>query len=499
MSNIPKSTTVDIMLVCEGTYPYIRGGVSSWIHQLILGLPHFSFGIIFIGSRPEDYSDILYTLPKNLRHLEVHYLYEEKKFLPKKRKGNEKAFKALSSFYQEINSDSVKMPNELKNIDFFISKLTKEDFLYSKESWNFMKRIYEKNAPDIPFIDYFWTLRNIHAPIWKIAHIVKNMRKAKVIHAPSTGYAGFLSLLSANDKEIPFILTEHGIYTRERKIDMLSAKWVSYHTPTLLEDAPIEMNYIKQMWVKFFEKIGALTYNRANHIISLYPGAREIQIAYSAPREKTMVIPNGVDMPRLNALVKKRVTRIPKVITLIGRVVSIKDIKTFIRAIAITKKHIPDVEGWIVGAMDEEPLYAKECEEMVNSFDLKENVSFLGFQKIDDILPKSGLLTLTSISEGMPLVILEGFAAGLPCVSTNVGSCQDLIYGALDEADIAIGKAGATTPIANPLALAENYIRFLEDEVLWKKAQQNALKRVETYYQEHQFLARYDALYREVM
>ena len=496
---LPTSKQVDIMLVAEGTYPYIRGGVSSWIHQLITGLPQFNFGIIFIGSSKEDYGEALYTFPKNLKHIEVHYLFEEKKHLPKKRHGNKKAFATLRTFYEEIRKENPRIPPSMKKISFFTKEVTMKDFLYSKESWNFMQEIYHENCPDVPFIDFFWTLRNMHAPIWKIASIVEKMPQTKLLHAPSTGYAGFLSFLGSHDRNIPFLLTEHGIYTRERKIDMLSAKWISYHAPELLEDSPKEMNYVKGMWVRFFEKIGLLSYSGAHSIISLYPGAREIQHEYGAQKSKTVVIPNGVDMQRLNSLVEKRPTPIPKVVTLIGRVVSIKDIKTFIRAIAVVQKTIPEIEGWIVGAMDEEQTYADECVAMVSSFSLQNHISFLGFQQIDDILPKSGLLTLTSISEGMPLVILEGFAAGLPCVSTDVGSCKDLIHGALDEDDIAIGSAGAVTPIANPQELAKHYIRFLEDEKLWKNAQENALKRVAKYYRQEQFLERYKTLYERII
>lgn len=495
----PHSKHVDIMLVAEGTYPYVRGGVSSWIHQLITGLPHFNFGIIFIGSSPSDYGEMLYDLPANLTHLEVHYLFETKKHLPKKRKGDPQAFQALSSFYKSIKSPHPTLPTPMKKISFFTKKIKMEDFLYAKESWEFMRSVYEKNCPDVPFIDFFWTLRNMHAPIWKIADIVEKMPKARVLHAPSTGYAGFLAFLASNDQDIPFLLTEHGIYTRERKIDMLSAKWINYHSPALLESSPKEMHYIKEMWVRFFEKIGTLSYGDATQIISLYPGAREIQHAYGAPKEKTLVIPNGVDMPRLNALVKQRPSKIPHVVTLIGRIVSIKDIKTFIRAIAVAKESLPDIQGWIAGGMEEEPLYAQECESLVRTLNVEENISFLGFQKIDDVLPKSGLLTLTSISEGMPLVVLEGFAAGLPCVSTDVGSCKDLIHGALDDHDRAIGSAGAITPIAAPQELAKYYVAFLTQEAAWKQAQQNALARVKHYYQEKQFLEQYNALYQRIL
>jgi len=496
---LPHSNSVDIMLIAEGTYPYVRGGVSSWIDQLMKGLPEFDFGIVFIGASKDDYGEVLYTFPKNLKHIEVHYLFEDKKHLPKKIKGDKNAFTDLRNFHNEIKKENPHIPDNMRNISFFKNKISMDDFLYSKESWKFMKEVYEKNCPQVPFIDFFWTLRNIHAPIWKVATIVEKMPKTKVIHSQSTGYAGFLSFLASCDRSIPFILTEHGIYTRERKIDMLSAKWLNDQLPMLLQVAHNEMSYIKEMWVRFFEKIGKLSYAEAYTIISLYNGARKIQIKYGATEGKTTVIPNGVDIKRLKALIPKREKKIPKVVTLIGRVVSIKDIKTFIRAMSVAKKSMPDIQGWIVGSMDEEPKYAKECLSLVSTLSLEENISFLGFQNIDDILPKTGLLTLTSISEGMPLVVLEGFAAGVPCVSTDVGSCSELIYGGLNKEDKAIGIAGDITPIAAAEELGKKYVNFLEDSNLWHKAQKNAIKRVETYYQLEQFLDNYRSLYERMI
>jgi len=197
----------------------------------------------------------------------------------------------------------------------------------------------------------------------------------------------------------------------------------------------------------------------------------------------------------LNATLALREEGVPQVITLIGRVVSIKDIKTFLRAMRITINTLPKAEAWIVGPMDEDEEYATECKNMAESLGIQDNIKFLGFQNIKEILPKSGLLTLTSISEGMPLVILEGFAAGVPCVATDVGSCYDLIKGGLSEEDRALGSAGEITGIANPSALASEYIRYLSDDVLWKKAQATGLKRVDRYYRQEIFLNTYKALY----
>jgi len=165
----------------------------------------------------------------------------------------------------------------------------------------------------------------------------------------------------------------------------------------------------------------------------------------------------------------------------------------------ITINAIPEAEAWIVGPMDEDEEYALECQNMAESLGIKDNIKFLGFQNIKDILPRSGLQTLTSISEGMPLVILEGFAAGVPCIATDVGSCYDLIKGGLNEEDIALGSAGEITGIANPTALAAEYIRYLTDEELWKKAQAVALKRVEKFYRQETFLKAYKDIYEKEM
>ena len=495
---IRKADSVDVMFLAEGTYPYIRGGVSSWIAQILKGMPDIRFGICFIGSQESDYSGIQYELPDNLVHLEVHYMFEDTSLPPvKKRKGDKKAFQEIERLYKGFKEKDVCMPKSLQDIDFYTQRVSFDDFLYSKESWHFINKIYLQNASDVPFIDYFWTLRNIHKPIWLLAEVVKELPKIKLFHAPSTGYAGFLGTLGSYDMKIPLLLTEHGIYTRERKIDMLKADWIEYKKPTLLQQ-PEEFNYVKKMWVDFFKRIGEFSYNRSDLILSLFPAARDIQISLGAAAEKTQIIPNGVDVDALKEVYLKRNDEDTKqIITLIGRVVAIKDIKTFIRAIRICVGENPEIEGWVVGPTNEDEEYFRECQEMVESFGLNDNIKFLGFQNIKDILPKTSLLTLTSISEGMPLVILEGFAAGVPCVATDVGSCYDLIEGGLDEEDKALGSAGAITGIANPMEIAQKYLYFLNNKDIWKKAQETALKRVDKYYREDDFLNKYYNLYKK--
>jgi glycosyltransferase involved in cell wall biosynthesis len=497
---LDKNLPIDIMIISEGTYPYVRGGVSSWIDQLMRGLPDYRFGIIFIGSRKEEYEGIKYQFPDNLVYLLESYMFDfgaRDQVAP--RRGDPEALGKVEKIHQWFDSAKEPFPKALTSLDFFLKEVDESFFLYSESAWKFITNIYEQKCPSMPFIEYFWTIRSIHAPIWKVAKIADAIAgKAKLIHTPSTGYAGFLGTLVSHNDQVPLILTEHGIYTKERRIDLLSSTLFQNNKADLLKQSD-EDDYIKQMWIHFFEGIGRMCYNRADPILSLFNGAREAQIAYGAPQERCRVIPNGVDTDKLHKAYEARAEKVPHVVTLIGRVVAIKDIKTFIRAIRIAAYEIPDIEGWIVGPMDEDPDYAMECMQIVQNLDLQNHVKFLGFQNITDILPKSGLLTLTSISEGMPLVILEGFAAGLPCVATDVGSCRELIEGALNEEDIAIGDAGEVVPIANSSALAKAYTTLLSDEAVWHKAQRNGLERVNRFYRQEQFLQSYNTIYREAL
>ncbi|CAA6811852.1 MAG: Glycosyl transferase family 1 [uncultured Sulfurovum sp.] len=489
----------DILIPSEGTYPYVRGGVSSWIAQLMAGLPQYKFGIVFIGSKREEYSPKpLFPFPDNLVYVIETFMFDEEEKPPINAiNGNPENFEKIEKLYQWFRSNKNKnaFPEEIKSLDFYLKKVTELEFLFSREAWYFISNKNSLNCSEIPFLDYFWTVRSIHIPIWKIAKLANIVKhKGRVLHAPSTGYAGFLATIIAHDMGKPFILTEHGIYTKERKIDLISSS-LSYYKKLNLFRESAEDNYIQSMWVRFFEGIGKMSYEKANPILSLFGVAKETQIAYGADANLCTVIPNGVDVHKLGATLKNRPKGVPKVITLIGRVVSIKDIKTFIRAIRITAQTIPDVEAWVVGPDDEEKTYAQECRDLIEVIDVEKHIKFLGFQNITDILPKSGVLTLTSISEGMPLVILEGFAAGVPCVATDVGSCKELIYGGEDPADKALGSAGSVCQIANVEELAKGYIELLSNEERWLEAQAVAIKRVNTFYTQELFLNNYQKIY----
>jgi len=485
---------VDILMICEGTYPYIRGGVSQWIHTVITNLSDFEFGIIFLGGYKEQYDSYAYELPKNVKAVFEYFLFEKlQKSKPEKVDFSERSYRVLESLHKWFREKKV-FPWEAKKLDFYFKEITEKQFLYGYKSWKYIEKKYLENCPDHSFTDYFWNVRNMHAPIWRVAHAAKTEINPKVIHSPSTGYAGFLGAIINYDRGIPFIIHEHGIYTRERKIDILNVNWLEDKRPSLVKSIT-DIDYFKKMWINFFEALGRFEYESADKIISLFDDARNIQIQYGADPTKTQIIPNGIDINRFISCRRKK-ENIPKIVALIGRVVPIKDVKTFIKAIKIASAKLPDIKGWIVGPEDEDPDYAKECKDLVSVLGLENHIEFLGFKNVEEVLPEVGLVSLTSISEGMPLSVLEAFASGLPVVATNVGACRQLIYGGLNEEDIRLGKAGEIAPVGRADILGNLYVRFLTDSSLWKETSTTAIKRVEKFYTLERFIDEYKNLFK---
>jgi glycosyltransferase involved in cell wall biosynthesis len=184
------------------------------------------------------------------------------------------------------------------------------------------------------------------------------------------------------------------------------------------------------------------------------------------------------------------------VLGFLGRLVPIKDVKCFIRAMKAVVTRCPEAQGWIIGPTSEDPGYARECAQLTAALGLEHCLKFTGYRPAEEVLPELGLLVLTSISEGLPLVVLEAFASGLPVLTTDVGACRELVEGRTPE-DCERGAAGAVVPIADPEAVARAALALVLDPVRWRAAQRAAVRRVEADYTEARVFAAYRQLYEE--
>lgn len=488
----------DVCLILEGTFPFVVGGVSAWVYDLIRGLPDLKFSVIHISPMPTTFRELKYEFPKNLVFFEETYLFDyqiEKRGSWSWRK--RRAWKELARAYRDLLRGRMNaFPTLARWIHGGIDcPLNLHDFAHSEPTWKFILSQYHREKGHPSFIDYFWTWRLLHLPLIQLLRTP--LPEASVYHAVSTGYAGFLASIARVRTQRPMLLTEHGIYTRERKMEIFQSSWIHSELPKSLAITTTR-DFFRDWWIRTFSWMSRLTYTYADAILTLFERNRLLQIEEGAGASKTRVIPNGVVLSRLRNIPRPGGLHVPPRLLFFGRVVPIKDVKTFVKVIKELTVIWPNLEARIAGPTDEDVPYYQECEQLVRSLQLGQNIRFLGRVEAETVYAWPDLLVLTSISEAQPLVILEANACGIPVVATDVGACRELLEGAAP-ADRALGPSGLITPVGDVAALARSIRTLMENPVLYKRMAFAGRQRVNRSYRQEVLLAEYQSLYENAM
>ena len=66
-----------VCLIVEGAYPYVNGGMSSWIQQLMLSMPDVEFIVQSIAATRDDIKEFKYKIPDNVLEIQEVYLMDE--------------------------------------------------------------------------------------------------------------------------------------------------------------------------------------------------------------------------------------------------------------------------------------------------------------------------------------------------------------------------------------------------------------------------------------
>nr|MBP3597946.1 GT4 family glycosyltransferase PelF [Eubacterium sp.] len=464
-----------ICVVAEGCYPYVVGGVSSWIHSLIKSFPNIEFVLLTIVANRSQSGIFAYELPENLT--EVHEVYledfdweggENKK---RKFRLNKKEYRALRSIVlnQEVDWDGLFQLFREKSFSI-------DDLLMGPDFFHIARECYKIRYPQIVFSDFLWTLRSIYLPLFLV--MKTEIPQADLYHCVATGYAGVLGSMAKSLYQCGLLISEHGIYTREREEEIIKAEWVE--------------GIYKNIWIEQFKKMSKVAYDRSDMVTSLYEHARSLQIELGCSEKKTLVTPNGIDTKRLANLPGKEGEEAKMIhIGAVLRVTPIKDVKTMIQAFAFAKEKVPNLKLWIMGPCDEDKEYAQECFDLVETLHVSD-VVFTGRVDIREYLGRMDMTILTSISEGQPLTILESYAAKKPVIATDVGNCRELLYGNED----GIGSAGILTHIMNLEEISDAMVEMAENQKMRLEMGVNGYKRLMSKYKIEDMKVIYQAIYK---
>lgn len=185
-----------------------------------------------------------------------------------------------------------------------------------------------------------------------------------------------------------------------------------------------------------------------------------IQEHYHTAGEKITVIPRGIDLEKFNpqnidqtfikSFKKEYHLDGKRIITTVGRITQLKDHQTFIRAIALLKKHDANIVGLIVGGIrDDKQEYFHTLEILVKELELDDNVIFTGSQsKVAEIYALSDVVVSSSKKpESFGRSVAEALALNTPAVATNHGGVLDIIVE---------GENGFLYPVGESVLLAKS-------------------------------------------
>lgn len=441
-------------------------------------MPEHEFIIYAIGAEKKSKGKIKYLLPANLLHIEEVFLDdfdENDKKWGRDLKLSPKEKQALKSLFasREPDWDTLLSLFSGDRIGSVIN------FLKSKDFFDVVHDICLEKYDQVPFTDMFWTMRSMVLPL--LLCIKHPIPKADLYHSISTGYAGVLGALGKYINRKPFLLTEHGIYSREREEEIIKSQWVK--------------GYFKDLWIQYFYNISNCAYRSANQVTSLFIKNMNIQVELGCTPDKILIISNGVDFEDYSSLSDKRTSLGDEInIGAIVRVVPIKDIKTMLQSFALVKREIPNAKFSIIGPIDEDNDYYQECIQMVKNLQL-EDVFFTGEVNVRDYLNQIDVLVLSSISEGQPLVLLEGMVCGIPLIATDVGNCKGLLFGEQDD----LGEAGIVVPVMNYVEMSKAIIQLSQDQQMRQRMGNIGRERAKRYYTKKRFIEQYQELYEDMV
>jgi glycosyltransferase involved in cell wall biosynthesis len=213
------------------------------------------------------------------------------------------------------------------------------------------------------------------------------------------------------------------------------------------------------------------------------------------PPGRVQIIVNGVShavptcSPAERATIRARlgVAEHEIVVVNVARLDPIKDHSTAVRAIRIAGERDPAIRMLIVGDGPER----KAIEQAIRNEQTESRIQMLGLRSdVPELLAASDIFLLTSVSEGIPLTVLEAMGTGVPVVATNVGGLPEIVEH---------GKTGLLAPAGDAAGLADALVLLAKNAELRNHLIAQAKLRLKAEFSEARMIASYDEIYAEML
>ncbi|WP_256104465.1 GT4 family glycosyltransferase PelF [Streptomyces sp. ODS05-4] len=431
-----------VTMLTEGTYPHVHGGVSTWCDQLVRGMPEVDFHVLALtGSGREP---VAWDLPPNLYRHTVFPLWgpARGRALPLIGRERRRFTDTLERFWLsmlEPAEDGADFAESLYALAGLARRGRLSAALRSEAALRSLAAVWTR--PHLRTAAARPTLHDALTAVDLLEHALRPLAarvpRDSVAHAVSSGLATLPALAARHFDGVPFLLTEHGIYLRER--------YLGYRTEAMSWP-------VKVLLLGFYRELNSLGYRTADLITPCNQYNRRWEERGGAPADRIRTVYNGVD-PHAFPLAGPEPAA--PTLTWCGRIDPIKDLETLIRAYAVVRAELPEARLRLFGPVPHgNEDYRTALEKLAAERGVADGVSFEG--RISDVARayRAGhLVMLSSISEGFPFSVIEAMSCGRATVSTDVGGVRE-----------AVGDAGLVVPPREPAVMAEAALTLLRDD-----------------------------------
>lgn len=459
-----------VCLIGEGTYPVVRGGVSTWCDQLIHGMPDVDFQVtVLTAGRAHS----VYEVPQNVRRVSAVDMWgpvpTRKVTTARQRAAFEEAWEVICGHAYGRSGRTTDVALDAWRV------LTRPDIgerlwwlLNDGRSLAILSRIRGAAGQPTP------SGRDLANSMAYVARMIMPCTfppiEADVVHVTSLGSA-LLAALPTHHQGVPILLSEHGVYFRERLMALRATEW------------PFVQRNMVAAFLKAMARVG---YEAAASIapVSDFNG-RWAQVLGADP-DRVRTVHNGVDMARFPSGSPE--PELPTIVY-VGRIDPLKDLKTLVSAVPRIAARIPHVRVHLIGPVPEQnKRYARELEALIAELGVDDNVALTGpTSDPAAAYASSTIVVLSSVSEGFPYGALEPMACGRAVVATNVGGVPEVV-----------GDAGMLVHARDPKALADACIMVLQDEALRHRLAEAGRQRVLEQFTLDRMLSQFRSRYVEI-
>lgn len=433
-----------ILLTTEATYPYAVGGVSSWCHLVVGGLPEFAWRVLPIhagGRRPRQ----LFELPAHASLAGRIAVWSE--HLPRRRWIRDRLHGGRPTLPAELARALIGWDTDLDALVGALAWCRRHPgelraTFRSLQAWRpFVEALRDvlderhRDAGPLPALDAVDAAMLYQQLYWVARVAAVPTPPVDLLHVTAAGWAAIPALVHQRLHGTPLLLTEHGVYVREAYLAAARSR------------AAAPERFLTS---RLARGLSLATYAAAD-VISPVTGANaHWERKLGVPPERIRVICNGIDP----AGDRTPPPRAQKVVS-IGRIDPLKDVQTMLHVAADVARQLPGArfEYWGPATKGEE-AYAAACEELRRRLGLGERFRFMGSTPEPlEAMRSADVVLTTSISEGLPMAVLEAMSQGRPVVATGVGGVPEVLRGCgvvVPSGDVARLATGVVTLLRNP-------------------------------------------------